>query len=67
MKESFGFGSPNDSGRGSVWPREDTIPGFKEFLLGFYQVRLNPHPIFHPEAGKSLPFQSDSIYSCTNA
>ncbi len=67
VKESFGFGNPNDNGRVSMWPPEDAIPGFKEVLLGFYQVRLILNPIFRSEAGKISTFQYDSMYSCTNA
>jgi len=40
MKESFDFGDPRDDLLGS-WPKEEQLPGFRDFATDFHQV----HPL----------------------
>ena len=39
MKESFDCGNPEDDERRNSWPREELLPGFRQFTEDFFQVQ----------------------------
>jgi len=48
-KETMEIGRDWDSTWKNMWPEESDVPGFKKFMLGFYQVSSLPSPQASPE------------------
>jgi hypothetical protein len=38
MKDGFDIGNPEDDSQPNIWPPEELLPGFREFMEGFFQV-----------------------------
>lgn len=48
-KETMEIGRDWDATWKNMWPEESDVPGFKKFMLGFYQVNSLPVPQASPE------------------
>ena len=40
MKESFDSGNPEDVEQPNIWPSEELLPGFREFMDAFFEVQF---------------------------
>ena len=38
MKESFDYGNPEDDTQPNIWPPEELLPGFRNFMETFFQA-----------------------------
>ena len=41
FKEGFGCGNPQDGSQPNIWPPEELLPGFREFMEDFFSVIWN--------------------------
>ena len=41
MKESFGVENPQDGTVENRWPSEELLPGFRDFMERFFQVKIS--------------------------
>lgn len=38
MKENFDIGNPEDDTQPNIWPPEELLPRFREFMEAFFEV-----------------------------
>lgn len=43
LKESIGLSNPQDASTSTQWPVQAEVPGFKEKMLDFHEVRIIPY------------------------
>ncbi|OQD61296.1 hypothetical protein PENPOL_c017G04392 [Penicillium polonicum] len=43
LKESFDHGAPENTMYPNIWPKETDVPGFKDYMLGYYEKCYRLH------------------------
>ncbi|OOQ89525.1 hypothetical protein PEBR_07905 [Penicillium brasilianum] len=43
LKESFDHGAPDNTMYPNIWPEEDDLPGFRQYMLGYYEKCYKLH------------------------